>query len=83
MAVVLKMIKMPTVDLYSPDSEFLGTINEYEFYDVRVQIKKQKLDGYYVVFQEEKVKIDKNGKFYPPKQRGMFDFITRKLIELF
>ena len=80
--VIVKKIKIPKVDLYSPGDKHLGFLNEYQFIDVRVQIKENKLSGYYVVFDGRKIKIDKNGELedYPV---GLFDQILNSLLKLF
>lgn len=77
----VKTIIPPTVDLYEADGTFLGTLNQYEFLDVRVQIKEHQLSGYFVVFKGEKIRIDKNGTLesYP---NGMFDLIGNYLSKL-
>ena len=70
----VKKIEVPKCDLYSPDDTHLGKLNEYEFLDARVQIKEKQLKGYYAVFNDKKIRIDRNGTLeeYPI---GMFDQI--------
>lgn len=51
-----------TVNVYDPQDNLLGTVNEYEFLDLRAQIKEKQLDGYYVIHNGEKVAINKNGQ---------------------
>ena len=65
----------PTLDLYAPDGTHLGNINEYEFLDARVQIKKEQTFGYYLIFNGKKVRLDKNGELeeYP---NGLLDLMT-------
>lgn len=57
----VKKIVPPTVDIYDPNDTFLGTVNEYEFLELRVQIKKAQVSGYYFKTNGKKVRIDKNG----------------------
>jgi hypothetical protein len=69
----IRDIKDEPVDLYSPSSEFLGTLdNQLQFNDVRVQIKRSQQKGYYIKFRDECIPIDSNGELlnYP---RGLFD----------
>jgi len=68
----INKIKIPEVDLYSPEGTHLGLLNEYEFLDARCQIKESQLWGYYAMFEGSKILIDRNGTFkeYPI---GMFD----------
>jgi len=68
----VKKIVPPTVDLYAPDGTHLGNLNEYEFLDAKAQIKELQETGYYCVFNNKKIKIDRNGtqEDYPV---NMFD----------
>ena len=72
----------PVCDLYNPEDKYIGTIrNATSMLNVRVQIKKLKLEGYYVVFKEEKIHIDINGNMesYP---KGFYDSLIDFLSEL-
>lgn len=66
MFVEIKKIKPPFCTLYSPDGKRLGRINEYQFHDIRVQIKNGKLEGYYCVFNtpdgKHRFEIDSDGR---------------------
>lgn len=77
----IKTIIPPTVIVYNPDGVELGTVNEYEFLDIRVQIKKAQVFGYYLIFKGKKVRIDKNGELedYP---NGLLDTMTDYYFEL-
>jgi len=71
----------PTLDIYQPNGELLGTVNEYEFLDIRVQIRKAQLSGYYLIFKDKKVRIDRNGELeeYP---LGLLDTMSGFYCEL-
>ena len=71
----------PKVSVYSPDNHFLGIANEYEFLDIRVQIKRAQISGYYVKFFEHKVLIDKNGNLDKKKER-LLDIMSNYYMEL-
>ena len=77
----IRKITPPTVDIYGPGDVFIGTFNEYEFLDFRVQIKKNQVNCYYLIFNGEKIRIDRNGELekYPV---GMMDTITDLLVKL-
>lgn len=62
----------PTLDIYDPSGQLLGTVNEYEFLDIRVQIKDAQISGYYLIFNGDKVLLDKDGclEYYP---NGLLD----------
>jgi len=77
--------------LYSPDNEFIGTIeSEYSWNDVRVQIMEQKLEGYYVMFgtldngeyKNHKIEINSDGRCenWPD---GFYDTTEKQLEKLF
>ena len=42
----INKITPPTLEIYDPDNNSLGFVNEYEFLDIRVQIKELHLSGY-------------------------------------
>jgi hypothetical protein len=77
----IKRIVPQTVELFAPNEQSLGFINEYEFYDIRVQIRENQLEGYYLLFNNEKIVIDKNGKYNGKK--GLFDMIVNYSVKLF
>ena len=53
-------------DLYGPNGEYIGQIqNILSLYDVRCQIKENELTGYYIIFHNEKLEINKYGILNP------------------
>ena len=82
MTVTINEIKENTCELYDPDSNWVGTIRSaLSFNDVRLQISRRNLIGYYVMFGNEQIAIDKDGKAdkWP---RGFFDIWENQLFEL-
>ena len=77
----LKDIIPQEVDFYDQDETYLGKVNEYEFLDVLVQIKENQYSGYYIIFEAQKIRIDKNGTLedYPI---GLFDLLTDLRLKL-
>lgn len=75
-------IEPPMVDLYNPEGKWLGTVNEYEFHEFRVQIYKNKAEGYYFQYEGVDTSIDKNGRFKSPKNYP-FKMITNFMMEMF
>ena len=73
--VKIKRITPQTVHLCNKNDNHLGTVNQYEFLDVLVQIKEKQLSGYYIVYNKEKIRIDRNGtlEYYPA---GLFDLLS-------
>ena len=50
------------VDFYRPDGTLLTHTNDYLTYAwIRAQIKEKQLRGYYIMFNGEKVTLDRNG----------------------
>jgi hypothetical protein len=72
----IKKIEPPRVYVYKDKDEFVGYLNEYEFNDLRVQIKFEKISGYYFEFNNRRIYICSDGKLqhYP---HGLFDFNTK------
>lgn len=62
--IVYKEIPTQKVEVYSPDGVFFALVNEYELYDIRLQIKNQEVEGYYILFPVDGVmnRIDINIK---------------------
>lgn len=74
-------ITPPTVELYDPNDKFVRTINEYELLAIRVHIKKSGLSGYYIKFNQQNIRIDRNGELeeYP---KGLLDTMSNYLLQL-
>lgn len=80
--VQIRDIKDIPCKLYGPNDEYIGEIvNILQFNDVRVQIKEQKLSGYYFIFEGEKISISKNG-FLDKYPQGLFDTEDNLLCKL-
>ena len=77
----INKITPPTVDVYGSGDAFLGTLNEYELLDFRVQIKENRATGYYLIHNGEKIRIDQNGKpeSWPD---GLLDTMPNLLVKL-
>ena len=77
----LKKINSPTVEVFDPQGNSLGEANEYELLDLRIQIKEAKVWGYYIIFNGQKIRIDRKGELedYPI---GLLDTMTYLLLEL-
>jgi hypothetical protein len=75
-------LKETECSLYGPDGSFIGIIDsEIILNDVRLQIKRQQLEGYYIIFENNKITIHLNGKLnhWP---NGFFRTWTDQLFEL-
>lgn len=80
--VTINEFKQIECDLYDPNGNLIGTIkNEYSFNDVRIQIMKQRLEGYYVVFNDYRIDIDVDGRLdsFP---EGFYDILENQYDEL-
>ena len=83
MCVKINNIVEPVVKLYDSNDVEVGLITNYlQLNDVRLQIKRQKLEGYYVIFGEDyKISIYSNSTMsgWPD---GFYDLIDKQLEEL-
>jgi predicted ATPase len=75
-------LKEESCFLYGPNNVLIGEIKNYfAFNDVRIQIREQKLSGYYIDFKNERIFINQHGKLdYWPK--GLFDLFDKQLDKL-
>ena len=82
MVVINNQLKNESVKLYLDDN-FIGTIETQEaFYDVRVQIMKNKLEGYYIMTSNnEKVQLYSDGKT-SKQPEGLFNVSLNLLSKL-
>ncbi len=82
----IRHIEEPVCSLYDPEDKLVGTINSLlQFTDVRVQIRRPQVEGYYVMWGMHKVCINKNGKlnqYYPIGLYDQFDDMINELIGL-
>lgn len=46
-------IKPEKVKLYNPNNKYLGLVNELEFNEIRIQIAKKQLEGYYIKYKKK------------------------------
>jgi hypothetical protein len=74
----INKITPPTVDLYNPDGEKIGNVNEYEFNDFLIQLKKNYVTGYHSIFNGVKVNLIEGGKI-DKQPEGFFDIIEKQL----
>lgn len=84
--VEIREIQQPQAWLYreaNGESEYVGRITSYaQYLDIRVQIMQAQESGYYVKFNGETVKLDRNGTedHFPDGYFG--DKETKLLLEL-
>lgn len=71
------------VDFYYPDGTLIcRTNNDIEFLYIRTRIKEMGSVGFYLIFRNEKIEIDKNGnpKDYPDEMFTNFTDLIMKLV---
>lgn len=61
MKLKIKKIVPETVMIWHDDYGFIGEANEYEFDLLRVDIKENQLEGYYVLKNNTQYHIDRRG----------------------
>lgn len=73
-------IEPPTYEIRDPNDE-VYILNEYELLELRVQIKRKSEEGWYVIFDNQVIPIDIDGKIseWPP---GLCDHIEKYLYQL-
>lgn len=82
MPVKVNKIKETTAVLHDGDGKVVGTIRSHlQLNDVRLQIKKQKLNGYYIKWKKYGLLISNTGHLdeWP---KGFFDTMDDQLLEL-
>lgn len=60
----------------------LGFLNEHENTDLRIQIAKEKVSGYYLIFENKKILIEPTGKIYHWPD-GLYDTNEKLWVQLF
>jgi hypothetical protein len=79
-------IEPQTVEVWNSDG-FFARVNEYEFNDIRIQIRNFNRNNprggtdWYALYNDQKIKIDTDGKVedWP---RGFFDMFGNQLFDL-
>lgn len=72
--ITIPKYKEEKVELFNPKNESLGFINQEQLFHVRIQIAKQRLKGYYIVWwEEEENKVDCD-KCYIEDTGRLYDF---------
>ncbi len=77
----INTIEPQIVGLYNPEGIYLGSINEYEFNDIRLQIKSEKVNGWYCMYRNQKVFINTDGRIKDWPE-GFFDLYETQLMNL-
>jgi len=72
-------IEPQTVEVWNADG-FFGMANEYEFNDIRIQIKENKDPNFYIMFRGTSYQINTDGRLEWPN--GLFDMIIDQLRKL-
>jgi hypothetical protein len=62
MKLTIKKVIPETVMIWHDEYGFIGEVNEYEFNLFRIEIKKNKLNGYYVLKDENCIYINQKGQ---------------------
>lgn len=80
---MIKVNKIPTQKLeHYENGKSLGFLNQDEHYDLRCQIKENKGENFYLIFQDAKIDIQKDGNL-SSHPKGMFDTSVNLLNRLF
>lgn len=80
MKIVFNKIEPQTVEIWNKDG-FFAHANEYEFNAIRIQIMKYKVEGFYALYEGQKICISSDGRVESwPK--GFFDLFNDQLTVL-
>lgn len=68
---------------HDPNGDYIGMLNVYEFYELRVHIKKNQIEGYSFYHEGRTIRIDKNGglESWPLGFYDQIDVLLDKLLE--
>jgi hypothetical protein len=86
--IAIKNFPVEKYPLYSPKDELIEHVDYFQFNDVRIQIKEQHLEGYYVLFnkdgQDRKIMITPDGgtDSYPSGFYSLIDDQLDRLLDL-
>ena len=76
--------EVQTVEHFDNNGSSLGFLNEWENADLRCQIAEQKVSGYYLIFNGEKIEIQPTGKIsWEGWKNGLYDTNEILLARLF
>lgn len=79
--IVPKEIEVEVAEHFAPDGTSLGFLNLYEATELRVQIAKEAVAGYYAMWNGEKIIIEPDGAIYNWPS-GFFDLWDNLMAEL-
>jgi len=72
-----------TVELFTPEGKSIGLIhNENQLNHVRIQILQKQLEGYYVIYNSQKIYINHQNGDISAWPFGMFDAKQRAFAEI-
>lgn len=80
--VTVNNIRTPQVELFNPDGESMGFVNEYQLNDVRIQIINARAPGFHVVFNNERIDISGVNGDLAKWPKGMFSLMQEQFIKL-
>lgn len=78
----VKKYNVQTVEHFDDKGNSLGFLNENESTDLRCQIAENNISGYYLIFNDKKIKILSNGKIID-WENGLYDTNEILLSRLF
>jgi len=86
----INKIPIQTVDLFNNDGTLIGSVNDLELLDIKIQLirefnqPKEKLkdpSGLYIMFNDKRYNISLEGEFIPTWPNGLFDKYQRLMAE--
>jgi hypothetical protein len=80
--ITVNKYEVQIIEHFDSEGNSLGFLNEHENLDLRCQIAEQRLSGYYLIFNDQKIPIETNGRIYE-WEIGMYDTLEKLLARLF
>lgn len=78
----INRIEPQEVMVFKPNDELLGSVNQYELNDLCIQIKANKIKGYYIAFNGHRLDIDEHGRIITLGVIGFFDLFEEQLSKI-
>jgi len=80
--IIINKIIEPILELFDSNHNKIGNITSYlQMNDVRLQIKRNKLVGYYFLFNNQKIEINENEKLLNFVE-GFYDLVDDQIDEM-
>lgn len=70
-----------TCEWFDPNGISIGFLNDFEFNDLRIQVRNGQVSGYYAIYNKTKIEMTRNGRCTVWLD-GFYDMFDKQLSEL-